>query len=99
MTTRYDALITPFIKTPHELLHAPQYKNIALCSYVPKKKKVVVLISTGHYNCAVDSSKPSQKPFQILDYNMYKSGVDTMDQMVGGYACKQDTNRWPLALF
>ncbi|XP_036337528.1 piggyBac transposable element-derived protein 4-like [Rhagoletis pomonella] len=73
--------------------------NIALCSYVPKKKKVVVLISTEHYNSAVDSSKPSKKPFQILDYNKYKSGVDTMDQMVSGNTCKRGTNRWPLALF
>lgn len=73
--------------------------NVALCSYVPKKKKTVVLISTEHYNSTVDSSKPAAKPFQILDYNAYKAGVDTMDQMLGGYTCKRGTNRWPLALF
>lgn len=73
--------------------------NVTLCSYVPKKKKAVVLISTEHYNSAVDYSKPAKKPFQILDYNIYKAGVDTMDQMVGGYTCKRATNRWPLAMF
>lgn len=39
--------------------------KICLCSYVPKKKIAVVLISTEHYSCAIDNSKPSKKPHQI----------------------------------
>lgn len=75
------------------------YNNdIALCSYVPKKKKSVILISTEHYKREIDQSA-KQKPTQILDYNRYKAGVDTMDQMVSGYSCKRSTNRWPLAMF
>lgn len=64
-----------------------------------QKNKVVLLISTEHYTCNVDRNKATLKPYQILDYNENKAGVDTMDQMVNGYSCKRATNRWPLAMF
>lgn len=73
--------------------------DIALCSYVPKKNKAVILLSTQHYTCGVDMQTEKKKPFAILDYNANKSGVDTMDQMLGTYTCKRSTNRWPLAMF
>lgn len=71
--------------------------NVALCSYVPKKNKAVVLISTAHYTNAVEGAH--QKPMAIVDYNKNKAGVDTMDQMLGTYTCKRGTKRWPLAMF
>lgn len=49
----------------------------------------MVLISTEHYNFAIDWTKPAQKAFKILDYNGYKPLADTMDQMVSGYFCKR----------
>ncbi|XP_054083377.1 piggyBac transposable element-derived protein 4-like [Zeugodacus cucurbitae] len=87
---------------PHELLNPKRdvkstlfcYRNnnIGLCSYMAKPKNPVIMLSTAHYRQSTD-------PDQILDYNKFKAGVDTMDQMLTGYACKCSTNRWPLAMF
>ncbi|KAF5277530.1 hypothetical protein FQR65_LT15976 [Abscondita terminalis] len=55
--------------------------NVSLCSYVPKKNKSVILLSTMYYTSEVDNLN-KQKPMAILDYNSHKSGVDTMDQML-----------------
>lgn len=73
--------------------------NVSLCSYVPKKNRAVLLLSIMHYTCTVDNLSESKKPMVVLDYNANKSGVDTMDQMLGTYTCKRKTNRWTLALF
>lgn len=73
--------------------------NVSLCSYVPKKNKAVLLISTVHYTTQVDDENIKKKPIAILDYNSNKCGVDTMDQMLGTYTCKRSTKRWPLAMF
>ena len=54
-------------------------------SYVPKKGKAVVLVSTMHEDRAVDDSSVKKKPEVIQYYNQTKSGVDTMDQMVHTY--------------
>lgn len=76
------------------------YENdVSLISYVPKKNKAVLLLSTLHYTCDVDNASEKRKPLAILDYNSNKSGVDTMDQMLGTYSSKRSTNRWPLAFF
>lgn len=88
---------------PHKLpefatLFAYHNNDYALCSYAPKPKKVVSMLSTAHYQSIVQPDGKC-KPLQILDYNKHKCGVDTMDQMVGGYSCKRTTNRWPLAMF
>lgn len=37
-------------------------------------------ISNNRYSCTVNSSKPKRAPFIILEYNMFTSGVDNMDQ-------------------
>lgn len=72
-------------------------QRATLCSYVPKKKKRVVLLSTMHYNEEVLG--PLKKPMLIHYYNEFKCGVDVMDQMVTSYSCKRKTRRWPLAFF
>lgn len=74
-------------------------RDVSLISYVPKKNKAVLLLSTMHYTCDVDTDSQKHKPLAILDYNSNKSGVDTMDQMLGTYTCKRSTNRWSLASF
>ena len=56
-------------------------RNVALCSYEPKKNKVVILLSTMHSDTAVNVDE-QKKPHMIMYYNKYKTGVDTMDQMV-----------------
>jgi len=66
-------------------------KVILFCSYVPKKNKTVILLSTMHSNMAVSDAK--KKPEMILYYNKYKVGVDTMDQMLCSYITHRRTNR------
>jgi hypothetical protein len=47
------------------------FKNsLTLVSYVPKKNKAVLLVSTSHHDTGVNTS--SLKPDIIMDYNKYK---------------------------
>lgn len=73
-------------------------RDVTICSYVPKKKKAVILLSTMHSDTAVHDDE-RKKPHMITYYNKYKAGVDTMDQMVGRYTTHRRTQRWPLAMF
>ena len=44
--------------------------------------------------------KIAQRKKQVITfYNKSKGGVDTMDQMVGTYTCKRQTQRWPMVLW
>ncbi|XP_049927217.1 piggyBac transposable element-derived protein 4-like [Epinephelus moara] len=69
-----------------------------LVSYIPKRGKNVVLLSTKHRAPEISGEK-KRKPQIILDYNCCKGGVDTMDEMISTYSCRRRTRRWPLALF
>ena len=68
-----------------------------LVSYVPKKNKAVILLSTLHHDKVLAGN--TMKPEIILRYNQTKSGVDNLDHLITNYTCKQKTNRWPMALF
>lgn len=70
--------------------------NVCLCSYVPKKKAVLML-STMHYDAS--TSGPLSKPDVIHYYNSTKGGVDNMDKLSSHYSVKRRTQRWPLAFF
>lgn len=72
--------------------------KFALVSYVPKKSKSVILLSTLPLTNTVVAEKKN-KPQYILDYNATKGGVDTMDKMTICYTTKRSTRRWPLAMF
>ncbi|XP_069823913.1 piggyBac transposable element-derived protein 4-like [Dendropsophus ebraccatus] len=77
-----------------------EFNNKAtLVSYKAKKEKSVILLSTMHHNCSIDSNDRKLKPEIILYYNKTKGGVDKMDEMVGEYSCKRQTKRWPVVLF
>ena len=69
-----------------------------MCSYVPRKRKAVIMLSTHHHEKKVEPLPPC-KPSVITDYNATKSGIDTLDQLVKNYTCKRVTNRWPLLIF
>ena len=71
--------------------------HLTLISYVPKRNKNVLLLSTVHNDDTVDLA--SNKPNIILDYNKTKGGVDTLDKLVRTYTCKRKTKRWPMVLF
>lgn len=74
------------------------HDQLTLVSYVPKKNKSVILLSSMHHDKAV-SEEDESKPDIILHYNETKSGVDNLDHLVRTYTCKRGTRRWPLCLF
>ena len=53
-------------------------ENLTLVSYVPKKGKSVILLSSMHTDAQI-SNREDKKPEIILDYNRSKGGVDTLD--------------------
>ncbi|CAK9816544.1 PiggyBac transposable element-derived protein 4 [Anthophora quadrimaculata] len=65
------------------------HENITLCSYVPKKEKAVILLSTIHTGNVFSGSK--RKPEIVEFYNRTKSGVDTMDQLKTRKSCQKCT--------
>lgn len=73
-------------------------RDITIVSYVPKRNKAVILLSTTHHENSI-SNAPHKKPKMILDYNATKGGVDTTDKLASTYTCKRGTRRWPVALF
>lgn len=75
-------------------------KNCTLVSYVPKKNKAVLMISSMHNNVAIDEATGDQKkPVIISDYNDTKYGVDILDKMCRQYDASRNSKRWPLTLF
>ncbi|KAJ4447052.1 hypothetical protein ANN_09041 [Periplaneta americana] len=56
-------------------------KDKTLLSYCPKKKKVVLLLSTMHHTDEIDpDSEESRKPYMLTFYNSTKGGVDMVDE-------------------
>lgn len=82
----------------YQTLFAFLDENVTILPYVAKVDKYVLLLSTEHYTRATTTTDKC-KLTAILDYNVNKAGVDTMDQMLSGYSCKRSTNRWPLSMF
>lgn len=74
------------------------YKNMTLVSYVPKKNRAVIFLSTMHHDKAEDVNKKNKSEINLY-YNSTKGGVDTLDQMVHEYTVRRKTNRWPIAFF
>lgn len=72
--------------------------QITLVSYVPKKGKAVILLSSMHHDSDIDANHDN-KPDIILHYNESKSGVDNLDHLVRMYSCRRKSNRWPMTLF
>ncbi|XP_019734643.1 piggyBac transposable element-derived protein 4-like [Hippocampus comes] len=73
-------------------------KTMALVSYVPKKGKNVVLLSTKHREPQLEEG-PQKKPNIILAYNKSKGAVDHLDQACSAYTTQRRTPRWPMCLF
>lgn len=82
-------------------IYSSQYaftNNTCFVSYVPKKNKAIILLSTMH-NQIQNAEDETKKPEIILHYNQTKIGVDIMDQMVKHFTCRRATRRWTLSLF
>lgn len=71
--------------------------NLTLVSYVPKKNKAVLLLSSMHHDNKVDTG--TGKPNIVLDYNKTKGAVDTIDEMCHKYSVKRGKRLWPLCVF
>ncbi len=69
-----------------------------LVSYVPKKNKAVILISSEHHSNSVRDDE-TKKPEIILFYNKTKGSVDAFDQKIEKFTCRRKSNRWPLNVF
>ena len=68
-----------------------------LVSYVPKRNRAVVLLSTMHNDDKLDDK--TKKPEIIMEYNRTKGGVDSVDQLCHKYTVKRPTRRWPMCVF
>ena len=83
-------------------LHSSEFgfatDGVTLVSYVPKRAKAVVLLSTQHRDKTVVADDNS-KPEIISYYNATKSGVDVLDKLVRTYSVKRSTRRWTVAFF
>lgn len=77
------------------------FSNVAtLVSYVPKKNRSVVLVSSLHCAAEIDeSTNEKQKPSIVIFYNQTKGGVDEVDKKAKMYSVSRKNNRWPLTLF
>ncbi|XP_035521007.1 uncharacterized protein LOC118330532 isoform X2 [Morone saxatilis] len=73
-------------------------KTHTAVSYVPKRGKSVVVLSTKHREPAVSGGE-HRKPTIILDYDRCKGAVNNLNKLIGTYSCKRRASRWPLALF
>ena len=67
-----------------------------MCSWVPKKGKLVLLLSTFYQTNEIAQSR---KPEIIEFYNQTKASVDALDQKVRQNSTYQKTKHWPQAVF
>nr|CAH7754571.1 unnamed protein product [Callosobruchus chinensis] len=75
-------------------------ENIMITSYVPRKNKVVLLMSTFHLTPDIDPrTEDKKKPEVITFYNCTKAGVDVVDELSASYDVSRNSRRWPLTIF
>lgn len=73
-------------------------KDKTLCSYVPKKNRAVILISSMHHNDEIDGDT-NKLEIIIMHYNSTKGGVDEADKKCSIYSSSRRTKRWPICYF
>ena len=75
-------------------------KDTVLVSYVPKKNKVVLLISTMHDTGEICPEYGKKMLPEIISfYNSTKGGVDVVDKLSAQYSVARCARRWPVAIF
>ena len=70
--------------------------KILLLSYVPKRNKNVLMMSSSHSSDSITDCH--KKLIVITDYNKRKGGVDTLDENCEEFSCLRKTNRWPMVI-
>ncbi|KAM3618245.1 uncharacterized protein V6R79_017929 [Siganus canaliculatus] len=73
-------------------------QTITAVSYIPKRGKNVILLSTKHREASVSDAE-HKKTKIVLDYNHCKGAVDNLDKLVATYSSRRMTKRWPMVLF
>lgn len=75
-------------------------KDITLVSHVPKKNKIVLLMSSLHHDDNIDESTGEKKKPEINTYyNLTKCGVDVADELSASYNACRNSKKWPLTIF
>ena len=70
--------------------------KILLLSYVPKRNKSVLKMSSSHSFISITYCH--KKPRVIMDYNKHKGGADTLDENCKEFSCLRKTNQWPMVI-
>ena len=70
-------------------------QQLVLCSFVPKPRKVVNIISSVPRHIQPISSKT---PLIVQEFSQYM-GVDRADQLISNHTCTRKTNRWTMKIF
>lgn len=74
-------------------------KNITIVSYIPKKGKNVLLLSSLHHDNSIDKDTGDKKLPEIISfYNSTKGGVDVTDELSASYNVARNSRRWPLTI-
>jgi hypothetical protein len=101
-TVKKDKKMIPqeFMPNNEREVHSTLYGfrgPFTLVSFVPKKNRSVVLISTMHHS--IQHNQVKKKPEVICYYNVTKCGVDILDMKCAVFSSNRKTRRWPLAMF
>ena len=72
-------------------------RDAMMVSYVLRKNKSVILLSSQHNDQAVSIAEHT-KPDIILNYNKFKGAVDSADKMLKEFSCRRISKRWPFVL-
>ncbi|XP_034564255.1 uncharacterized protein LOC117830305 isoform X2 [Notolabrus celidotus] len=73
-------------------------KTHTVVSYIPKRGKNVILLSSKHRGKEVKDGK-KKKPVVVTDYNSCKGAVHSLDKAVSKYSCRRKTIKWSCAIF
>lgn len=69
--------------------------SFSLTSFVPKKDKLVLMLSTDDISIETEDGKP----VSITQYNKEKNGFDGLDKKISIFTCTRSTKKWPHRLF
>ena len=67
-------------------------RDAMMVSYVPRKNKSVLLVSSQHKDQAVSTAEHA-KPDIILNYNKSKCAVDGADKTLKEFSCRRISKR------
>lgn len=74
--------------------------DVTLVSYIPKKGKNVILMSSIKEDDLIEKDASDTKtPAIITLYNKTKSAVDLVEEMCATYNTARNTQRWPMVIF